>query len=96
MNMTQATENPLRNALNQVDRERTRATLLLYVLLAMTFGFWLAMIFAKNDHTALPFGLAAVIGSVFVAGMMATRASHQNTRAILKAIDLLAGGKQDS
>jgi peptidoglycan/LPS O-acetylase OafA/YrhL len=93
--MTQATESALRKALNQVDRERRRATAMLYALLLLTFGFWAAMIFAKNDHSGLPYGLAAVIGSVFVAGMMASRASHENTRAILKAIELLVDQNQN-
>ncbi len=68
---------------------------MLYALLLMTFSFWGAMIFAKNDHSGLPYGLAAVIGSVFVAGMMASRASHNNTRAILKAIELLVDRDQN-
>jgi peptidoglycan/LPS O-acetylase OafA/YrhL len=93
--MTQTTESALRKALNQVDRERRRATAMLYSLLLLTFSFWAAMIFAKNDHSGLPFGLAAVIGSVFVAGMMASRASHNNTRAILKAIELLVDREQN-
>lgn len=93
--MTQTTESALRKALNQVDRERRRATAMLYALLLMTFSFWGAMIFAKNDHSGLPYGLAAVIGSVFVAGMMASRASHNNTRAILKAIELLVDRDQN-
>jgi hypothetical protein len=53
------------------------------------------MIFAKDDHTGLPFGFAAVMGSVFVAGMIAVKASHDNTRAILKAIELLSTDKQN-
>ncbi len=62
-------------------------------LLAMTFAFWIAMMLAKDDHTGLPFGLAAVMGSVFVAGMIAYRASNDNTRTILKAIELLSAEK---
>jgi peptidoglycan/LPS O-acetylase OafA/YrhL len=88
--MQPQTENALRLSLNQVDRECKRTKALHYVLLLLTFGFWAAMMFAKDEHTAIPYGLAAVIGSVFVAGMMASRASHDNTRAILKAIELLA------
>ncbi len=91
--MTQTSSDTLRRSLDQVDRERKRATLLLAGLLAMTFAFWLAMMLAKDDHTGLPFGLAAVIGSVFVAGMMATKASQNNTRTILKAIELLSTEK---
>ena len=95
MNMTQQSTETLRNSLNQVDRERRRSKLLLWGLLLMTFLFWIAMMFAKDDHTGLPFGLAAVIGSVFVAGMMAAKASYDNTRAILKAIELLSGEKRN-
>ena len=91
--MTQTSSDALRRSLDQVDRERKRATLLLFGLLTMTFVFWLAMMLSKDDHTGLPFGLAAVIGSVFVAGMMAARASHDNTRTILKAIELLSTEK---
>ena len=47
------------------------------------------MMLSKDDHTGLPYGLAAVIGSVFVVGMIASHASHDNTRTILKAIELL-------
>ena len=93
--MTQPSTELLRKSLNQVDKERRRTTGLLYGLLLMTLAFWLAMCFAKDDHTGLPFGLAAVIGSVFAAGMMATRASNYNTRAILKAIELLSNDKRN-
>jgi Na+/H+ antiporter NhaD/arsenite permease-like protein len=92
--MTQKSTELLRKSLNQIDKERKRAKGLLYGLLLMTFAFWLAMCFAKDDHTGLPFGLAAVIGSVFVAGMIASKASHDNTRAILKAIELLSNDKR--
>lgn len=93
--MTQPSAELLRKSLNQIDSERKRAKWLLYGLLLLTFAFWLAMCFAKDDHTGLPFGLAAVIGSVFVAGMMASKASHDNTRAILKAIESLSSDKRD-
>ena len=93
--MTHSSADVLRRSLDQVDRERKRAKLLLFGLLAMTFAFWIAMMFAKDDHTGLPFGLAAVMGSVFVAGMIAAKTSHDNTRAILKAIELLATDKQN-
>ena len=94
--MTHVTVDVLRRSLDQVDRERKRAKLLLFGLLAMTFAFWIAMMFAKDDHTGLPFGLAAVMGSVFVAGMAATKASYDNTRTLLKAIELLSTDQQNS
>ena len=93
--MTHVSTDVLRRSLDQVDRERKRAKLLLYGLLAMTLAFWIAMMFAKDDHTGLPFGLAAVMGSVFVAGMIAAKASHDNARAILKAIELLSMDNQN-
>lgn len=93
--MTHPTTDVLRRSLDQVDRERRRTKLVLFTLLAITFAFWIAMIFAKDDHTGLPFGFAAVMGSVFVAGMIAAKASHDNTRAILKAIELLSTDKQN-
>lgn len=88
--MTQVSSKALRAALDQVDRERTRSKLMLFGLLAWTFGMWIAMMFAKDDHAGLPFGLAAVIGAVFVAGMIAAKVSQDNTRAILQAIETLA------
>ena len=91
--MTQLSSEALRAAMDRVDRERTRSKTLLFSLLAMTFGMWIAMMFAKDDHTGLPFGLAAVIGAVFVAGMMAAKASYDNTRTILRAIETLAQEK---
>ena len=91
--MTQTSSDTLRRTLDQVDRERKRSTVMLFALLAMTFAFWIAMIFAKDDHRGLPFGLAAVMGSVFVAGMIASKVSHDNTRVILKAIELLSTEK---
>lgn len=94
--MNQELKNPLQIALNKVDRERRRALLIMIGLLVMTFGYWLAMMLAKDDHKGLPFGLAAVISSVFVAGMISAKASHDNTRTILKAIELLAVEKQDA
>ena len=93
--MTQQSIDVLRKSLNQVDKERRRITSLLYGLLLMTGAFWIAMMFSKDDHTGLPYGLAAVIGSVFVAGMIASKASNDNTRAILKAIELLSSEKED-
>jgi hypothetical protein len=53
------------------------------------------MILAKDDHAGLPFGLAAVMGSVYVAAMIAAKASHDSTRTILKAIELLSKDKQN-
>jgi hypothetical protein len=94
--MTNTSTDLLRRSLDQVDRERKRAKLLLFGLLAMTLAFWIAMMLAKDDHTGLPFGLAAVMGSVYVAGMMAAKASHDNTRAILKAIELISKEQQNS
>lgn len=96
MDMNERSTSALRNSLNQVDRERKRTTWLLTVLLLMSFVFWLAMCFAKDDHRGLPFGLAAVMVSAYVAGMITARVSHDNTRAILKAIDLVAGEKKSS
>lgn len=94
--MNQELKNPLQIALNKVDRERRRTLLIMIGLLVMTFGYWLAMMLAKDDHKGLPFGLAAVISSVFVAGMISAKASHDNTRTILKAIELLAVEKQNA
>ena len=94
--MSQTSINPLQIALNKVDRERGRAMVLMIALLLMTFGDWIAMMLAKDDHKGLPFGLAAVISSVFVAGIIAAKASHDNTRTILKAIELLSSEKQDA
>ena len=91
--MTQVSSDALRAAMDRVDREHTRSKVMLFCLLALTFGMWTAMMFAKDDHTAFPFGLAAVIGAVFVAGMGAAKASHDNTRTILRAIETLAGEK---
>jgi hypothetical protein len=93
--MSNASIDVLRRSLDQVDRERKRAKLLLFGLLAMTVVFWTAMMLAKDDHTGLPFGLAAIIGSVYVAGMIAAKTSHDNTRTILKAIELLSEDKQN-
>jgi hypothetical protein len=93
--MTQMSTDVLRRSLDQVDRERRRAKLALLGLLAMTFAFWIAMMAAKDDHTGLPFGLAAVMASVYGAGMGATKASHDNTRTILKAIELLSKNQRN-
>jgi Na+/H+ antiporter NhaD/arsenite permease-like protein len=76
--------------MDRVDRERTRSKVMTFCLLGLTFGMWIAMMFAKDDHTGLPFGLAAVIGAVFVAGMIAAKAAHDNTRTILRAIETLS------
>ena len=93
--MTHETTDVLRRSLDQVDRERKRAKLLLFGLLAMSVAFWIAMILAKDDHAGLPFGLAAVMSSVYVAAMMNAKASHDNTRTILKALELLSKDKQN-
>jgi hypothetical protein len=93
--MTQISTDALRKSLDRVDRDRKRAKLLLFGLLILTSGNWIAMCLAKNDHAGLPFGLAAVIGSVFVAGMIASRASYDSTRTILKAIELLSTDQQN-
>jgi len=91
--MTQASSDALRAAMDRVDRERIRSKVLLFFLLAWTGGMWIAMMFAKDDHTALPFGLAAVIAAVFYAGTVAAKASHDNTRTILRAIETLSHEK---
>jgi hypothetical protein len=64
-------------------------------LLLMMFAQWVAMILAPNDHKAIPWGLSAVMTCVFVAAFMALRISTANTRAILKAIELLAERDQE-
>ena len=87
--MTQQADSTLRAALNKVDRERRRATVMLFLLLGLTLFFWVAMM-SKDDHHGLPLGLAAVMGTVYVAAMMAAKTSHENTRTILKAIELLS------
>ena len=91
--MTQVSSDALRAAMDRVDRERTRSKVMLFCLLALMVGMWVAMMAAKDDHTALPFGLAAVIAAVFVAGMGAAKASQDNTRTILRAIETLAHEK---
>lgn len=53
------------------------------------------MILAKDESEGLPLGLAAVMGSVFVAGMIAAKTSHESTRTILKAIELLSADNRD-
>jgi len=91
--MTQASSDALRAAMDQVDRERTRSKVMLFCLFALTIGMWIGMMHAKDDHAGLPFGLAAVMGAVFVAGMGAAKASHDNTRTILRAIETLSREK---
>ena len=94
--MTQTSSDTLRRSLDQVDRERKRTTYLLFGLLAMTAAFWIGMILAKDQDHGLPFGLAAIMGTVYCAAMMAAKTSHENTRTILKAIELLARDGDDS
>jgi len=91
--MTQASSDALRAAMDRIDRERTRSKIMLFCLFALTIGMWIAMMFARDDHAGLPFGLAAVIGAVFVAGMGAAKASHDNMRTILRAIETLSQEK---
>lgn len=91
--MTQVSADALRAAMDRVDRERTRSKVMLFCVFALTIGMWIAMMYAKDDHTAFPFGLAAVMGAVFVTGLGAQKASHDNTRAILRAIETLAQEK---
>ena len=93
--MTPLPADVLKKALDQVDRERKVTKLLLFALLAMTAAFWIGMILAKDEAKGLPLGLAAVMGSVYVAGMMASKASHDNTRMILKAIESLSMEKRN-
>jgi len=91
--MTQVSADALRAAMDRVDRERTRSKVMLFCIFALMIGMWIAMMYAKDDHTAFPFGLAAVMGAVFVAGLGAQKASHDNTRTILRAIETLAQEK---
>lgn len=94
--MTQQADNALRTALNKVDRERRRTTVMLFVLLGLTLFFWVEMMRSKDDHRGMPLGLGAVMGTVYVAAMMAAKASHENTLTILKAIELLSEKNHDS
>ena len=55
--MTQESSEALRAALDRVDRERTRSKVMLFCLLGLTFGMWIGMMFAKDDHTGLPFAV---------------------------------------
>jgi hypothetical protein len=94
--MTAVSTNGLKRALDQVDRERRRANFMMCAVFAMTIVFWVSMMFSANDHKGLPFGLAAIIGSVYAAGLGAMKASHDNTRTILRAIESLASEKDNS
>lgn len=91
--MTQVSADALRAAMDRVDRERTRSKVMLFCIFALMIGMWIAMMYAKDDHAAFPFGLAAVMGAVFVAGLGAQKVSHDNTRTILRAIETLAQEK---
>jgi hypothetical protein len=94
--VTPETGNVLQQSLNQIDRDRRRAvyrTVLLFVMMfALMLAAWFGMIFSRNPQTALSFGLAAVIESVFIAGLMAVlmleKSLKRNTQAILKALEL--------
>jgi hypothetical protein len=92
--MTQEAGNPLRESLNRIDREQKRIAWLTFGLLLMMCVQWGAMILAPDDHKGIPWGLSAVITSVFVAWIMTVRVLNANTRAILKAIELLSGQNQ--
>jgi hypothetical protein len=88
--MTQQNGNALRESLNKIDREQKKVTWITFGLLLMMAAQWGAMIFAPNDHKAIPWGLSAVMTSVFVAWILTAKIFNANTRAILKAIELLA------
>jgi hypothetical protein len=95
--VTPETGNVLQQSLNQIDRERRRAryrvVLLFVMMFALMLAMWLGMIFSRNNQTALAFGLAAVIESVFIAGLMVVllveKSLNTKTQAILKALELL-------
>jgi low temperature requirement protein LtrA len=94
--MTPETGNVLQQSLNQIDRDRRRATyrtvLLFVMMFALMLSAWFGMIFSRNPQTGLAFGLAAVIESVFIAGLMAIlmieKSLNRKTQAILKALEL--------
>lgn len=52
------------------------------------------MIFAPNDHKAIPYGLSAVMTSVWVTAFFGLRVASSYTQAILKAIELLSRENQ--
>ena len=94
--MTPDAGNVLQQSLNQIDRDRRRAayrTILLFVMMfALMLAMWFGMMFSRNNQTALGFGLAAVIESVFIAGLMVVlmveKSLKAKTQAILKALEL--------
>jgi|HubBroStandDraft_4_1064222.scaffolds.fasta_scaffold1605068_1 hypothetical protein len=86
--MTQEAGNALRESLNKIDREHKKTTWLTLGLLLMMLAQWGAMILAPDFHKAFPWGLSAVMTSVFVAWILTVRIFNANTQAILKAIEL--------
>jgi hypothetical protein len=88
--MTQEAENALQKSLNKVDREIKKTAWLTWGLLLMMCAQWAAMMFSPNDHKGIPYGLSAVMTSVFVAWMLTVRIVNASTQAILKAIELLS------
>jgi hypothetical protein len=93
--MTEKNGEALRESLNKIDRELKKTNWLTFGLLVMMCAQWGAMILAPNDHKGIPYGLSAVITSVFVAWLLTVRVFNANTRAILKAIELLSRQNQE-
>jgi hypothetical protein len=92
--MTQQAGNALQKSLNRIDFEHKLMTWIMCGLLLMMFAQWIAMMFSPNDHKAMPWGLSAVMTSVWVGAFFILRMSSANTRAILKAVELLSRENQ--
>jgi len=92
--MTQEGGNALRETLNKFDREHKRITWIMCGLLLMMCAQWAGLILAPNDHKAIPYGLSAVMTSVWVTAFFGLRVASSYTQAILKAIELLSRENQ--
>ena len=57
--MTQASTDVLRKSLDLMDRERKRAKIIFFGLLAMSVAFWILMILSPDEQQAPKAGHAA-------------------------------------
>ena len=89
--MTPQLEQALRKSLNEVDRKRkltmvlTKVLLLIIVSNAVAAALW-----AADARMTLAYGLIAVLCLVALGTVKVGQISYDNTRRILKAIELIS------
>jgi hypothetical protein len=96
--MTSPSSEPLRLALNEMDKLRRRCLWITRFMIVFSILFWCAtdffVLFRGNLGLGLVFGLNTVMGGVFAVGINGGGLAYANTTKILSALEKLISAQE--